>query len=46
MLQALQDQINDDKAKGYVPFCIIGNAGTVNTGAIDPLDTLLKIAAG
>jgi aromatic-L-amino-acid decarboxylase len=41
---ALKSQIAEDKANGYVPFCIIGNAGTVNTGAIDPLDELLKIA--
>jgi len=43
-VQALQEQIDADRGKGYVPFCIIGNAGTVNTGAIDPLDELLKIA--
>jgi aromatic-L-amino-acid decarboxylase len=43
-VQALQKQIDADRAKGYVPFCIIGNAGTVNTGAIDPLDELLRIA--
>ena len=41
---ALQEQINADRANGYTPFCIVGNAGTVNTGAIDPLDELLKIA--
>jgi aromatic-L-amino-acid decarboxylase len=43
-VQALQDQIDADRANGYVPFCIVGNAGTVNTGAIDPLNELLKIA--
>ena len=43
-VDALQAQINEDKANGFVPFCIVGNAGTVNTGAIDPLDELLKIA--
>jgi len=43
-VQALQQQIDWDKANGFVPFCIVGNAGTVNTGAIDPLDELLKIA--
>ena len=43
-MDALQAQINEDKANGFVPFCIVGNAGTVNTGAIDPLDELLKIA--
>src|SRR6185503_19795311 len=41
---ALQEHINADRANGFVPFCIVGNAGTVNTGAIDPLDELLIIA--
>jgi len=27
------------------PFCLIGNAGTVNTGAVDRLDDLAEIAA-
>jgi len=43
-LEALKNKIREDKANGFIPFCIIGNAGTVNTGAIDPLDDLLKIA--
>jgi aromatic-L-amino-acid decarboxylase len=43
-IEALVNKIKEDKANGYIPFCIIGNAGTVNTGAIDPLDELLKIA--
>lgn len=41
---ALKKQIEHDKRQGYIPFCIIGNAGTVNTGAIDPLDELLDLA--
>ncbi|MTI20936.1 aminotransferase class I/II-fold pyridoxal phosphate-dependent enzyme [Fulvivirga sp. RKSG066] len=43
-LKALKQQIEQDIADGYQPFCLIGNAGTVNTGAIDPLDTLADIA--
>lgn len=42
--QALKEQITADRINGLQPFCIIGNAGTVNTGAIDPLDELLAIA--
>ncbi len=43
-LRALEEQIITDKANGFHPFCIIGNAGTVNTGAIDDLDALADLA--
>jgi glutamate/tyrosine decarboxylase-like PLP-dependent enzyme len=33
-----------DLREGHRPICLIGNAGTVNTGAIDSLDTLADIA--
>lgn len=41
---ALRKAIAEDRAAGNFPFCIIGNAGTVNTGAIDPLEELAAIA--
>ena len=43
-LDALKKQIECDRRAGLTPFCIVGNAGTVNTGAIDPLSELAKIA--
>jgi len=43
-LDALRASIAADRAAGLVPFCIVGNAGTVNTGAIDPLADLAAIA--
>ncbi len=43
-IDELKSKIKEDKANGFIPFCIVGNAGTVNTGAIDPLDELLQIA--
>ena len=43
-LEALRTQIQKDKEAGLTPFCIVGNAGTVNTGAIDDLDALANIA--
>jgi glutamate/tyrosine decarboxylase-like PLP-dependent enzyme len=43
-VDALQRMIVEDRAAGCQPFCIVGNAGTVNTGAIDPLDELVAIA--
>ncbi|MDT0540439.1 pyridoxal-dependent decarboxylase [Croceitalea sp. P059] len=43
-LTALKNQIEEDISAGYQPFCIVGNAGTVNTGAIDDLNALADIA--
>ncbi|HEY4327207.1 MAG TPA: aminotransferase class V-fold PLP-dependent enzyme [Mucilaginibacter sp.] len=43
-VEVLKAKIKEDRANGFIPFCIVGNAGTVNTGAIDPLDELLQIA--
>lgn len=40
----LQQRIREDRQAGLLPFCIVGNAGTVNTGAIDPIDELVQIA--
>src|SRR5213593_1080285 len=37
-------KITADLEEGYVPFCVVANAGTVNTGAVDPLAEIRKIA--
>src|SRR5262245_6917699 len=39
----LEAQIRDDKAAGFVPFCVIATAGTTNSGAIDDLVALAEI---
>ncbi|MEU2872577.1 pyridoxal-dependent decarboxylase [Streptomyces olivoreticuli] len=41
---ALRAAIRADRQAGLHPLCVVGNAGTVNTGAVDPLDDLLTIA--
>lgn len=41
----LEAAIAEDRARGLRPFLIIGNAGTVDAGAIDPLEALAEIAA-
>jgi len=44
-IEILRNAIAEDRAKGLRPFCIIANAGTTNTGAIDPLNELADVAA-
>lgn len=44
-VEKLEEQILEDKSAGYYPICIIGNGGTVNSGAVDPLDTLADICS-
>ncbi len=42
-LAALRGAIMDDRENGYLPVCIIGCAGTTNTGSIDDLNALADI---
>jgi aromatic-L-amino-acid decarboxylase len=42
-LDALKAQIARDRAAGWQPFCIVANAGTTNTGAVDPLPELVQL---
>src|SRR5207245_4638615 len=37
-------KITGDLEEGYVPFCVVANAGTVNTGAVDPLAEIRDVA--
>jgi len=41
-LSALRQAIEEDRRAGHRPFCVIGTAGTVNTGAIDDLTALAE----
>ncbi len=40
----LEDTVLEDLQKGYKPLCIVGNVGTVSTGAIDPLNKLAELS--
>jgi aromatic-L-amino-acid decarboxylase len=42
--QALAESIERDRADGFTPFCLVANAGTTNTGAVDPIDELASVA--
>ncbi|MCC7259412.1 MAG: aminotransferase class I/II-fold pyridoxal phosphate-dependent enzyme, partial [Alphaproteobacteria bacterium] len=39
----LRETISADRRRGLVPFCVVANAGTTNTGAVDPLAELRKL---
>ncbi len=43
-VEQLKAQLEVDLQAGFLPFCVVGTAGTVNTGAIDPMDELLEIS--
>jgi glutamate/tyrosine decarboxylase-like PLP-dependent enzyme len=40
---ALRDRIADDRSRGIRPFMVVGTAGSVSTGAVDPLPELAEI---
>jgi glutamate/tyrosine decarboxylase-like PLP-dependent enzyme len=42
-LAALKKAIAEDRARGLKPFCVVGNAGTASTGAIDDLNSLADV---
>jgi len=42
---ALREMVASDRAAGMRPFCVAASAGTVNTGAVDPLDEIADVAA-
>ncbi len=42
-IQALEQRIMQDLATGFKPFCVVGTAGTTNSGAVDELNALADI---
>lgn len=42
--ERFEKAIESDRRRGLKPFLLVGNAGTTNTGAIDPLDALADLA--
>ncbi|MDQ8160076.1 MAG: aminotransferase class V-fold PLP-dependent enzyme [Gemmatimonadota bacterium] len=42
---ALREAIARDRRDGLVPFMVVSNAGTTNTGAVDPLAAIADVCA-
>jgi glutamate/tyrosine decarboxylase-like PLP-dependent enzyme len=41
-LDSLEQQVIEDRKNGYHPTCVVGVAGTTNTGAVDPLSVMAE----
>ncbi|HET7577087.1 MAG TPA: pyridoxal-dependent decarboxylase [Sphingomicrobium sp.] len=44
-IEPLQARVAEDRAAGLRPFCVVANAGTTNTGAVDPLNDLASLCS-
>ena len=44
-VDALRQRIEADLREGLRPFAIVGSAGTVNTGVVDPLNEIAQVAS-
>ena len=44
-MDALANAVSDDRAAGFTPVAVAANAGTVGTGAIDPLEAMADYCA-
>jgi aromatic-L-amino-acid decarboxylase len=42
-VEALRAAIAQDRRDGLLPFMVVSNAGTTNTGAVDPLDAIADV---
>jgi glutamate/tyrosine decarboxylase-like PLP-dependent enzyme len=43
-VRRLRERIEADERAGFRPFCVVASAGTVSTGAVDPLADMAHVA--
>ncbi|MGI8918746.1 MAG: pyridoxal phosphate-dependent decarboxylase family protein [Pyrinomonadaceae bacterium] len=43
-VRSLRKRLEEDRRNGFQPFCVVASAGTVNSGAVDPLAEIAEIA--
>ncbi|HRX77530.1 MAG TPA: pyridoxal-dependent decarboxylase [Pirellulaceae bacterium] len=43
-IETMRERIQQDRRDGFIPFAIVGHAGTTNTGAVDNLASLADLA--
>ncbi len=44
-VRSLREMIAGDRRRGLRPFCVVASAGTVSTGAVEPLAEVARVAA-
>ena len=44
-VDALERILDDDTARGDLPFCVVAQVGSINVGAVDPLQDIARVCA-
>ncbi len=44
-VEELETMLDDDIARGETPFCVVAQVGSINVGAIDPLEDMARVCA-
>lgn len=44
-VQALERMIDEDVERGDKPFCVVAQVGSINVGAVDPLEEIARVCA-